>query len=100
MILFGDSIEWLRLLVALVVSLFVTAIVLWIMHRWNRLDEPVARSAHSRPMPTAGGIGLVAGFLLALEWGDWELSVHFWAAVVLLVLIVIDDVIRPLRVHR
>lgn len=84
--------------VALGGALLVTAFVLWLMRRWRRLVAPSERGAHQVPMPTAGGIGIVVGYLL----GQWVmgsgLSVYWLGAVALLSLAVIDDVVRPLSV--
>ncbi|SVD42719.1 uncharacterized protein METZ01_LOCUS395573, partial [marine metagenome] len=49
-------------LCALVVGAAVTRIVLSFTRRFDWLDRPNLRSAHKRPTPTAGGIGIVAGF--------------------------------------
>ncbi len=93
-----ENIHWLGLAWALGASLLTTAVVLWSVRRWNRLVEPLARSAHNKPMPTAGGIGIVAGFLLGFMQSFAEIPLHFIAAIGLLLLVVIDDVLRPLKV--
>ena len=49
-------------LCALVVGAAVTRIVLSFTRRFDWLDRPNVRSAHKRPTPTAGGLGMVAGF--------------------------------------
>ena len=52
------------------VALIATAILTWIVLRFYRnrqwLDKPVARSAHSRPMPSSGGISMVVVFTCGL----------------------------------
>jgi UDP-N-acetylmuramyl pentapeptide phosphotransferase/UDP-N-acetylglucosamine-1-phosphate transferase len=92
------NIHWLGMAWALGGSSLVTAAVLWSARRMNRLVAPVARSAHSRPMPTAGGIGIVAGFLLGFLESFVAMPLHFIGAIGLLSLVVIDDVLRPLKV--
>ncbi|QDH25909.1 UDP-phosphate alpha N-acetylglucosaminyltransferase [Neokomagataea tanensis] len=39
-----------------------------IMIRIAVLDHPVARSAHTRPTPKGGGIGIIGSFLLTIPW--------------------------------
>lgn len=43
-----------------------TAAVLAATRRFQWMDRPNVRSAHSTPMPTAGGLGIVAGFWAGL----------------------------------
>ena len=90
-------------LCALVVGAAVTRIVLSVTRRFDWLDRPNVRSAHKRPTPTAGGIGIVAGFwaggAVAVWEGVWS-GVEWWGllgATALLLLAVIDDVVRPMR---
>jgi UDP-GlcNAc:undecaprenyl-phosphate/decaprenyl-phosphate GlcNAc-1-phosphate transferase len=76
--------------------------------RWRLLDRPNERSAHRVPMPTGGGLGLIAGvwagalLLLALGHGsalllqDWLWA---WAGgSLVLLLMAVDDLVRPLNV--
>lgn len=90
-------------LCALVVGAAVTRIVLSVTRRFDWLDRPNVRSAHKRPTPTAGGIGIIAGFwaggAVAVWEGVWS-GVEWWGllgATALLLLAVIDDVVRPMR---
>ena len=88
---------------AFVVGLAVTFVVLWATQRLVFIDRPNARSAHHVPIPTVGGLGIVAGFWAG--WGCWgwvggRFGEEFWGllgATVLLSTTVIDDVVRPLR---
>ena len=56
-------------LLAAIVALTVTAAVRFLMLRVGVLDVPNFRSSHSRPTPTLGGIGIVAGTAAALVFG-------------------------------
>lgn len=49
------------------IAAFATALMLgWTMRRAAIIDRPNARSNHQRPTPRGGGIGILAGFFLAL----------------------------------
>lgn len=62
--------EWIVLIVALPAATGLTWVVLQLGRRGMLLDRPLARSAHTSPMPVSGGLGIVlpfyllAGFLL------------------------------------
>ena len=46
---------------------FATALLLgWAMRRAGIIDRPNQRSNHDRPTPRGGGVGILAGFFLAL----------------------------------
>lgn len=77
-------------------ALLATAVVLWVVRRRRYLVEPSTRGAHSTPMPTAGGLGIVAGFIVGHLLIDLPLFALWWAALGVLLLAVIDDVVRPL----
>ncbi len=83
-------------IVAWLVATLGTAVVLWIVRRSRRLVEPSARGAHSTPMPTGGGLGIVAGFAVGHLVIDLPLFALWWAALGILLLALIDDVVRPL----
>ena len=83
---------------ALVGACISTGIVLWLVRRWRRLVVPGERDAHSIPMPTAGGIGIVAGFLLGDVAMGGHLSIYWLGAIGLLQVAIIDDLVRPLKV--
>lgn len=53
-------------LVGLVVAALATRIMIVLAPRIGLVDLPNARSAHSDPTPTLGGLGIVAGFLSGL----------------------------------
>lgn len=88
---------------AFVVSCAITRIVLSATRRWGLLDQPNARSAHQLPTPTAGGLGIVAGFWSAVAvvvWsGSWsgEGVAGLLGATALLLLVIIDDLVRPMQ---
>ena len=93
----------LAILVAFVAGCAVTRIALWATVRFGLLDRPNTRSAHRQPTPTAGGLGIVAGFwvgaALLIAAGAWPGdSWSGWlAATAVLCLVIIDDIVRPLR---
>lgn len=69
------------------------------------LDRPVSRSAHSDPVPTGGGLVIVALFLAAVAWYclSGRLAVHYGMAFLgaaLVAAIGLADDIRPLGVGR
>ncbi len=73
--------------------------------RWQIHDEPVARSAHRRPTPTLGGLGIIAGtwagYYLWLSHADIFIdSYPLIGANLIILLFVIDDVLRPLSVRE
>lgn len=56
-------------LLPLALAFALSCSVTWVMWRgagrWGALDQPNQRSAHRRPVPTLGGVGVVAGV-----WGS------------------------------
>lgn len=49
------------------IAAFGTALLLgWVMRRAGIIDRPNQRSNHDRPTPRGGGLGILAGFFLAL----------------------------------
>jgi len=90
-------------LCAFTVGCTVTRIVLWATCRLDLLDYPSARSAHHRPTPTGGGIGIVAGFWAGSAVAIWGQAWYgagwtgLLAATMLLLLVVVDDLVRPMR---
>ncbi len=83
---------------ALVGAGITTGIVLWLVRRSRRLVIPNERGAHSIPMPTAGGIGIVVGFLLGHEAMGVRLSIYWLGSIALLLVAIVDDLVRPLKV--
>jgi UDP-N-acetylmuramyl pentapeptide phosphotransferase/UDP-N-acetylglucosamine-1-phosphate transferase len=60
------------------------------------LDRPNPRSLHERPVPRTGGIGLNAGFLLAMPIAAPDLPPALWAAFALLLAVSLLDDLRGL----
>ena len=59
-------------LLALIVAAAACGAVLWLMLRFASrlpLDRPNARSLHEQPVPRVGGIGVIAGVLIAVAAG-------------------------------
>ena len=56
-------VDWVVLAAALAVSAILTLFVLRFYRNRSWLDEPDARSAHKKPMPSSGGIAMVFAFL-------------------------------------
>jgi UDP-N-acetylmuramyl pentapeptide phosphotransferase/UDP-N-acetylglucosamine-1-phosphate transferase len=53
--------------IAAVVTAAVTPLVVRLAHRIGAVDVPAdPRKVHKEPVPTLGGIGMIAGFLVAL----------------------------------
>ncbi|HJP34159.1 MAG TPA: glycosyltransferase family 4 protein [Candidatus Latescibacteria bacterium] len=84
------------------VTVIVTTAVLQVSRRWRVVDVPNERSAHSRPTPTAGGIGIsagmAAGLLLAPVPVAWRQALL--VALAILLVAAVDDLGRPLSVGR
>ena len=80
-----------------------TWLVVALTRRCGLFDQPNERSAHTAPTPTAGGLGVVAGFWAGVAVlygaGSWvgEGLGGWLAASALLLLAVIDDWLRPMR---
>ncbi|HCV23779.1 MAG: glycosyl transferase [Gemmatimonadetes bacterium] len=81
---------------ALLVSWVLTLLLLRGARRFQWVDRPNRRSSHSLPTPTLGGIAILLGTLTGL----WLNDVPDFDALVLasgvLVLIVVDDIGRPI----
>ena len=56
----------LLLIYVALVALLAWAVTLWVERHWRIIDLPNERSSHTRPTPRGGGLGIVAGVLLAL----------------------------------
>ena len=95
-------------LVALGIACGVTWMVLRLTRHRGLMDCPNERSAHQVPMPTGGGLGIIAGF-----WGGWiliwivqsgdgmirrENLVAWGLGTVALLVMAADDFFRPLKV--
>ncbi|MFA6108634.1 MAG: hypothetical protein WDA75_07690 [Candidatus Latescibacterota bacterium] len=94
--------------VAFLVSTLFTWLVLRLTRRWELLDRPNERSAHLVPTPTGGGLGIIAGIwcgagILAMSGSDGGLllgeGLAAWGvSTLVLMALLIDDLVRPLRV--
>lgn len=77
---------WSFLLLAAVLSLFLTGMLRRYALEHSVMDVPNARSSHSVPTPRGGGVGIVLSFLLVapllavLEMANWELVIAFLGA--------------------
>ena len=81
-------------------SLMVTAAMLWCMHRLQWLVQPSARSAHAVPKPSGGGVGVIAGFAIGHLVTGVSLSIYWWSAIGIIMLVVMDDVRKPFSVFK
>lgn len=52
------------------ILLALSAALVWVMSHAGVMDHPVHRSAHTRPTPKGGGVGIIAAFLVGLIWAD------------------------------
>jgi UDP-N-acetylmuramyl pentapeptide phosphotransferase/UDP-N-acetylglucosamine-1-phosphate transferase len=94
--------------VAFLVSVVVTYLVFRVTRRWELLDRPNERSSHLVPTPTGGGLGIIAGVwcgagILALSGSGGGLllgeGLAAWGAGTLVLMVLLtDDLVRPLRV--
>lgn len=73
--LFESEFETLFIFIA---SLFISLVVTKGMIKLKVLDHPKERSSHSIPLPTSGGVGIIAGFLTFL------IAYHFYVAPVIM----------------
>ena len=99
---------WMLPVASFAAAVVVTWIVLQLSRSCRRLDEPRAHSSHTTPMPTAGGLGIVFGFWTGLLLARATDCSHFavLAPIIsplsvcsaILALMLVDDVVRPLRV--
>ncbi len=64
------SLAWKLILLALVSAALVRAMIAWPM-----LDQPTPRKLHRRPVPTGGGVGIVAAFMLGAWLGPTSLPI-------------------------
>ena len=57
---------WMILIAAALVAALLTRICIALCMRFSVLDRPNSRSSHDEPIPRAGGMGVVGGFLAGL----------------------------------
>ncbi len=62
-------------LVAMVVGLAVTRGLVWLAPKLSLVDIPNERSLHSRPRPTVGGLGVLAGVFAAVSFSSLMLGI-------------------------
>jgi UDP-N-acetylmuramyl pentapeptide phosphotransferase/UDP-N-acetylglucosamine-1-phosphate transferase len=92
--------DWLPAFAAFGVSAVATGLVLLVGRRWRVVDVPNERSAHDRPTPTLGGLGILAGLVAALLLAPASpLRTPLLICVGLLLISVVDDTGRPLGVR-
>ncbi len=91
-----------RLLVAflipLVISLFVTGLMIDWAPALGLVDIPNERKVHTKPIPKGGGLGIFVGWVLTALWvGLDSADLWVWSGIgsIVLVLGLVDD-IRPL----
>ena len=93
--------------VAAIVSAAGTWVVWRMVGRWQILDRPNERSLHRVPVPTMGGLGIVAGFWAGMavwrcmpggQFVPAGLFSALGAATLVLLLVTGDNIGRPLRV--
>lgn len=81
---------------AFVVTLIVVPPLIGLIHKYKLFDKPNARKLHIQPIPTMGGIAIIAGMLAALIlWFPFSNNLatisFFFSITVLTVLGIIDD---------
>ncbi len=86
-------------LIAALVTMLLTAILLYSKVGREIQDVPNERSLHDAPTPRIGGVGLMAGILSA--WSFMLMSLAWWVVLPLLALFVVSllDDMRGLQVH-
>jgi len=89
------GLDLLVLIVAMSISMALIPLLIRYASALGMMDEPDPRKVHAVPVPRVGGVGIVAGALLAmffwLPWNDVMLS-YLAGSVILLVFGVWDDV--------
>ena len=92
---------------AALVSAVGTWVVWRVVARWQIVDRPNERSLHRVPVPTMGGLGMVAGFWAGMAvWLWWPggplmpagMLPALGAATLILLLVAGDNIGRPLKV--
>ena len=84
------------LVTAFVVTLIAIPPIILFIKRFNLFDMPNARKAHSSPIPTMGGIAIMAGMIMALAlWFPFSSNLaqicFFFSILVLFGLGIMDD---------
>jgi len=89
-------------LLAFIASIALIPLIIKLVHKFHLFDKPDIRKEHSNPIPTLGGIAIVAGTMLALTL--WETSfsttgLYVMAAILLLFIMGIIDDLRDLKAN-
>ena len=82
---------------AFLITFFAIPIIIQVAREKKLFDEPDERKVHKMVIPTLGGLGIFAGFILALllgaPVGSWELQYYIASAIVIFFLGVKDDIL-------
>src|SRR5690606_2911069 len=89
-------------LLAFIASIALIPLIIKLVHKFHLFDKPDIRKEHSNPIPTLGGIAIVAGTMLALTL--WETSfsttgLYVMAAILLRFIMGIIDDLRDLKAN-
>ncbi|MBC7946250.1 MAG: undecaprenyl/decaprenyl-phosphate alpha-N-acetylglucosaminyl 1-phosphate transferase [Chitinophagaceae bacterium] len=82
---------------AFVVTMMLVPVIIYFSRKYNLYDLPSDRKEHTTPVPTMGGIAVIAGMLSALVlWSPLKYETHqicfFLSVLVLLSLGIMDDI--------
>ena len=91
-----DSLDAVYALIAAgLLSLVLVPLTMRLAKRWGAIDQPRARSLHELPTPRLGGLGILAGVVVAtLIWLPWDGETQAILAGALLIAVVgaLDDI--------
>ena len=79
------------------ITFFAIPVIIQVARQKKMFDEPDERKVHKMVIPTLGGLGIFAGFILAtllgVPWGTPELQYFVAAAIVIFFLGIKDDIL-------
>lgn len=79
------------------ITFFAIPVIIQVARQKKMFDEPDERKVHKMVIPTLGGLGIFAGFilatLLAVPWGSPEFQYFVAAAIVIFFLGIKDDIL-------
>jgi UDP-GlcNAc:undecaprenyl-phosphate/decaprenyl-phosphate GlcNAc-1-phosphate transferase len=79
------------------ITFFAIPVIIQVARQKKMFDEPDERKVHKMVIPTLGGLGIFAGFILAtllgVPWGSPELQYFVAAAIVIFFLGIKDDIL-------
>jgi len=79
------------------ITFFAIPVIIQVARQKKMFDEPDERKVHKMVIPTLGGLGIFAGFILAtllgVPWGNPEFQYFVAAAVVIFFLGIKDDIL-------